>query len=367
LKGVKILQAGDFHLDSPLVTHSSGFREKRREELLHAVSRLIDHGNRERCDILLIPGDVFDSERVLKSTIEFLSKTFARFHGRIFISPGNHDPIQPGSPYRRHAFPENTHIFEGYEEIHIEDLDLWVCGSGFTERSARRSQLQGIHAPEGTGIKLLIMHGEVTSGSPNEYNPIRTEEIRESGFHYIALGHRHDFSGILTEAGTAYGYAGILEGRGFDELGPKGCIMGTVTLHGNDLGFVPMSRRSYEIRPFDVGILHSNREIAEAIMKEMKKEKASGIFRFILKGEVEGYADISSDMVYEYLRESFEGCEVVDRTSVRIDLKDRSKERNLMGLFFDNIGARLEEEGADRSILEEALRLGARALSQREI
>lgn len=367
MKDIKILQAGDFHLDSPLVTHSAGFRERRREELLHSVSSLVDFGNRQKCDILLIPGDIFDSERVLKSTIEFLSKTFGRFQGKIFISPGNHDPIHPGSPYKRYAFPENTHIFEDYEEIHIEELNLWVCGCGFTERTARRSQLQGIHAPEGPGIKLLVMHGEVTTGSLNEYNPIRTEEIGESGFHYIALGHRHDFSGILTASGTAYAYAGILEGRGFDELGPKGCICGTITEHGNDLEFVPLSRRSYEIKDFNVELLYGNREIAEAIMKESKKTRSSAITRFVLKGEVEGYADISSDMVYEYIKDEFDGCEVVDRTTVRIDLKDRTNERNLMGLFFDNISARLEVDGADRSILEEALRLGARALSQREI
>lgn len=367
MKGIKILQAGDFHLDSPLVTHSKGFRERRREELLYSVSSLVDFGNTQKCDILLIPGDIFDSERVLKSTIEFLAKTFARFHGKIFISPGNHDPIHSNSPYRRYAFPENTHIFETYEEIHIEALNLWICGCGFTERSARQSQLLGIHAPDGPGIKLLIMHGEVTTGSLNEYNPIRMEEIRESGFHYIALGHRHDFSGILTESGTAYAYAGILEGRGFDELGPKGCICGTITEHGNDLQFIPLCRRSYEIRDFNVESLSSNREIAEAIMKESRKSRSSAIVRFVLKGEVEGYADISSDMVYDYIKDEFEGCEVVDRTTVRIDLRDRGKERNLMGLFFDNIGARLEEDGADRSILEEALRLGARALSQREI
>ena len=39
---------------------------------------------------------------------------------------------------------------------------------------------------------------------------------------YIALGHRHSFSGINIAGRTHFAYSGCPQGRGFDELDEKG-------------------------------------------------------------------------------------------------------------------------------------------------
>src|SRR5690554_6399647 len=132
MKRVKIIQSGYFHLDSPLALHNINFRSQRKEELLSIVERIVTRGIEENAHMILLTGDLFDSSRVSRKTLLFLYKEFMRFSGKIFISPGNHDPNIPDSPYRTFSFPDNVHIISEYEEVSLEDVDCVVCGVGFT-------------------------------------------------------------------------------------------------------------------------------------------------------------------------------------------------------------------------------------------
>ena len=92
----------------------------------------------------------------------------------------------------------------------------------------------------------MVLHGDaVNNQSP--YNYISKAEIAGSGLDYLALGHIHAASGLLTEGRTAYAWPGCAMGRGFDELGEKGVYLGTLDASGCKLEFCPLSGRKYEI------------------------------------------------------------------------------------------------------------------------
>ena len=343
-----------------MALHQLSFRKQRREELLQSFSHIIDFSIETDSKLLLLTGDLFDSTRVTQRTLDFLSKEMNRFSGHIFISPGNHDPYTPGSPYETFTFPVNTRIFREYEEIYLDELDCLVCGQGFTDPYQHQNMLHGRKPLHSASFKILVMHGEVTTGT-NEYNPITKESIAESGFNYIALGHRHEFSGILKEGSTSFAYAGIPEGRGFDELGDKGIIHGEVFETGTNLSFRKINERSYSILQIPLSGAFTTSEICDRILESI--EKRSDIYKVELTGEVPSYLNIDIEGITAALTDHLSYFTVTDRTSV-IESKEHISENTLKGLFLKTIMERKESSTIDHELLDEAASLGLRILSQ---
>lgn len=362
MKSVRIVQSGDFHLDSPLALHHESFRRQRREELLQSFSRIIDFSIKTDASLLLLTGDLFDSSRVTPKTLDFLAKEMKRFPGRIFISPGNHDPISAESPYETYTFPDNAHIFREYEEIHLKELDCLVCGQGFTGAYQHQNMLEGRKPGHSAAIRILVMHGEVTSGT-SAYNPVSKESIEESGFSYIALGHRHEFSGIGQAGGTSYAYAGIPEGRGFDELGDKGVIYGEIFEKGTGLSFHRTSIRNYCAVDVSITGHFTTEEIAERILKALQDKSA--LYKIELTGTVPSYLHLDLTSIETVLSRHLVYFTLTDATTVHETL-DQISENTLKGLFLKTIMERREASSTNLNLLEEASNMGLRILSQED-
>jgi DNA repair exonuclease SbcCD nuclease subunit len=362
MHSVKIVQSGDFHLDSPLVLHHLSFRPQRREELLLAVRRLVDHALSVQADLLLLAGDLFDSARVTRNTLDYLHREFSRFSGRIFITPGNHDPYTLESPYATDPFPPNTHVFGDYEEIFLPELHCVVCGQGFREAVVTQNLLAGINAPATAPIKILLLHGEVTS-SPSRYNPMTRESLRSSGFSYVALGHRHEFSGIQREGTVSYAYAGIPEGRGFDELGEKGVITGEVFSDGVNLKFQKLAKRTYEEVPVDLTGCLTHQEMLDRILGSVNK--AEIIPKILLRGEIPPYAALDEARLDGELSRHLEEFSLVDLTKVAKD-QVPVMAGSLKGIFLSVIEERQARGEGNPRHWEEARKMGLRILSQEE-
>ena len=250
MKKVKILHCADIHLDSPFKELNKTISLKSKEELLETFKKVIDLVLLEKIEILLIAGDFFDNMSLSKTTINFIMNEFSRIKDTfIFISPGNHDPYNRKSFYKILTWPDNVYIFKGpMESVIIEKLNVIVWGCGFNEKYHKKTLLKNIKVNK-QYINIVVMHGQVSSGNiANEYNPIYLEDMKNSGANYIALGHEHDFSDILKVGETHYCYCGCLSGRGFDEKGPKGVVLGNVYENSVDLKFVPLSKRKYIVK-----------------------------------------------------------------------------------------------------------------------
>ena len=92
----KIIHAADFHLDSAFSSCSAEQAVLRRQEqrlALQSFAKLCCG-----CDIVLLAGDLFDSARIYRDTLDALKECFASIEAKIFISPGNHDFVAAGSP-----------------------------------------------------------------------------------------------------------------------------------------------------------------------------------------------------------------------------------------------------------------------------
>ena len=108
---VKIVHAADFHLDSAFGALSAEQARQRRRESRELLTRLSNYVNQNGVDLVLLAGDLFDSDTTYRETLEALSEALGAMRARVFIAPGNHDPYSAKSPYATLSWPENVHVF----------------------------------------------------------------------------------------------------------------------------------------------------------------------------------------------------------------------------------------------------------------
>lgn len=224
MKQVKILHCADLHFDTPFKELTKEISQNSKEELLQVFKNIIDLTINEKVQVLLIAGDVFDNLTVNKNTLFFISNQLKRIENvRVFISPGNHDPYNEKSFYNMINWHDNVYIFKGkMQSKEIKELNLVVWGAGFNNNYEHEGLINEINIDK-SKINIMVIHGEIESkNSKNEYNPIYLRDIEKTGIEYVALGHRHKFSGILKSGNTNYAYSGCPQGRGFDEEGERG-------------------------------------------------------------------------------------------------------------------------------------------------
>ena len=104
----------------------------------------------------------------------------------------------------------------------------------------------------------------------SRYRAMTLKDVEQSGADYLALGHVHAFGGVQQTGRTFWAYPGCPEGRGFDELGDKGFLTGTVEPGQVKLTFVPFARRRYQWLTADV----TGTDPLEALRRELPQETA---------------------------------------------------------------------------------------------
>lgn len=357
---MRVLHAADLHLDSPFRGLGAGKGRQRRQESRELLDRLADLANSRRAELVLLSGDLFDGAEVYRETLEQLRAALGRIRCPVFIAPGNHDPYTSQSPYQGSFWPENVHIFSAPQVEAVALEGCTVYGAAFTAPEQREGLLAGFTAPERGGVSLMCLHGDTSGGI---YNPIDREDIARSGLDYLALGHIHQRSGLLRQGGTCYAYPGCLEGRGFDETGEKGVLLGDVERGRVRMDFVPLCRRRYESIEADC-TGRSVREAVEAALASVRKED---ILRVVLTGERETAVEIAE------IERTYEGrcfhLTVRDRTYIGEDVWSRAGEDSLRGLFLQELRARYDAADSEeaRARVAAVVRLGLAAMDHRDL
>ena len=350
---LKIIHGADFHLDSPFSGLTPKRAAQRRGEQRELLERLAELARKKGAGLVLLAGDLLDSERVFPETALALSKALASIPCPVFIAPGNHDPYTDRSIWTALNWPDNVHIFRSHdlERVDLPGCTLW--GRAFTGAHQETSPLEGLAVPGDGKLHLAVLHGCV--GERNGYGPISPAEIAASGLDYLALGHIHQGSGLNKEGNTFWAYPGCPEGRGFDELGDKGVLYVEAEPGQVKSQFVSLAKRRYEIITADItgpaGPL-------AAILEALPGRTSDLICRLILTGE-----GPAPDLVNleQTLAPEFYGLTLVDRTRLPRDLWARREEDALTGLFLQAMWDRCQEL-PDDPVCQLAARYGLAAL-----
>jgi len=362
IMGIRFVHGADFHLDSAFDALGPEKAALRRGEQRQMLSALADLCRREEAQLLLLAGDLLDSDETYAETGEMLQSLFASLTIPIFISPGNHDRVSRLSPYKRLPLPGNVHVFTRpeIECVELPELGVRLWGAGYTDRRCP-PLLSGFEAAkDGDTLDILLLHGEV--GRPDSpYCPITVRELARSGMDYVALGHDHRFSGLRRAEDCFYAWPGCMEGRGFDECGEKGVLVGELSPDSCSLRFVPMGGRRYECLSVPAG-----EEPLSSVLAALPPDTQRGIYRICLTGERTRPLDLAA--LRAGLEERFFALELRDETVPGRDLWERAGENSLHGLFLRRMQQRLEAaaDPEEREVLIMAVRAGVAALDGRE-
>lgn len=361
---ISFIHGADFHLDSPFSALPPERAAERRAEQRMLFASLAHLA--EEVDLVFLAGDLFDGDRIYPETVDCIRQTLGQISAPVFIAPGNHDWVSRQSPYRQVDWPSNVHIFdsESITSVCLPTLGCTVYGAGFLAPECHRSLLEGFHAPNGDGMyQLMVLHGEVGSGV-GAYNPITKEEIAESGLHYLALGHIHQYSGPQQAGETAYAWPGCPQGRGFDETGEKGVLRGQVDEAGVTLEFLPLATHQYWEQTIP---LRLDEVPLETILAALPEETEEDIYRIVLTGE-SGAEGLDMDELSAALESRFYHVVLRDQSTIQQDLWARAEEDTLTGLFLKMMREKIAsaQTEAERLRLQKAVRFGLAALEGRE-
>ncbi len=354
---MKVLHIADVHLTSR--TDRSAREAERADRLFERLTQAVAEG----AELLLIAGDLFDSPFESESLTRRVFAALAGLGIPVCIIAGNHDCACIGSTYAKTDFPSNVHFLNGTV---FETEAFAVYGASFTAPYESRRVLDAFSVTDPDKINILLHHGDLVSpGGGSDYAPFSKDELAESGVDYAALGHIHKQT-VPEKAGrTVYAYAGIPDGRGFDELGERGGWMLDIQKGAVTHAFFPMSGRRYIEQTVDLSGLTHTAACAEKILKELSGTREDA-YKIRLTGQA--HFPLSVKALGEALSELY-FVKCIDECGQEADPSEGFDGYSLVGLFhqsaMEKINAATDEES--RRVFELARSVGLAALLEQPL
>ena len=208
---LRVLHTADVHLGSDAYGRAEE-QAAQYERERRVFTRIVDRALADQVDLLLIAGDLFDHNRVPDEAVEFVRTELDRLRQPVVILPGNHDCLQTGAIYDRHDFPaRHVHVIRQLdgETIEFPELDAVVWGRAMEEHEPAFQPLAHIPARDERRWCLAMGHGFFFEQRqrPDRSSPIFADEVRDTGWDYLALGHHHLQANVSQGEVAAY-YAG---------------------------------------------------------------------------------------------------------------------------------------------------------------
>ncbi len=219
---IKILHTADLHLGAKFAgLGKSG--DRLRAQLKKIFMKVIDLALEKNVDLLLVSGDLFNSNQVSRASSSFILGEFARL-GKIHacLIPGTHDCFDNSSVYQNlepGSIPQNLHLLVDEENpfVFFEELGVTVYGKPNKSNRGRENPLPALNQKFNSKYNIALAHGsfQIPSKSQEDDFPISLQDLEKSGFDYVALGHWHSAQQVCKKP-LAY-YSGSPEQLKFGE------------------------------------------------------------------------------------------------------------------------------------------------------
>ena len=348
---MKFIHCSDIHLDSKMERNLTAAQARERNtEVCATFARIAAFAAGEGVTAVLLAGDLFDTQRATAQTVGFVLDTVRNTPNVDFLYlRGNHDV----SAFDGWDTPENFKTFS-------DGWTYYRYGDAVIAGMELEPAYDTLDLPEDT-VNIVTLHGQ-TATQPGE-ELIALPLLKRKNIDYLALGHIHSYqTGKLDDRGS-WCYCGCLEGRGFDELGPKGFVLVTVENRTLSHEFIPFARRTLEEVRVDITDLFTVSQILAAAEAACTGIPAENLVKLTLTGSY----TLETQKDLQFLKKMLEGrfwfLKVKDESGLKIEKESYEHDLSLKGEFIRLVMAsgRTEEE-KERMIL-----WGIRALSGEEV
>ena len=353
---IKILHSADWHMDSPIQGRTPEQTKVLRQALLQIPGQVASVCRRENCDLMLLSGDLFDgpyTQAGYRAVYDALEEAAVP----VFIAPGNHDPVIPGSPWLTEVWPENVHIFKhaAIESVALPALDCRVYGFGF-ESMECPGLLENFRADQQEKYALGVFHADATQTS-SPYCPITALQVERSELDYMALGHIHK-GDSFRRGNTLCAWPGCGMGRGYDEQGEKNLLLVTVEDTASIRAIPLEGPRFYDWET------PAGEDPAQTLASLLPPAASEDFYRITLTGASEPL-DING---LKAALSRFPNLELRDKTVPPLDIWGSAGEDTFEGLYFHLLKEQLEgqDERTKKQILL-AAKISRQLLEKQEV
>lgn len=223
---MKFLHTADWQIG--MKAESLGDAGRRvRDERLEAGRRLVNMANTEGAAFILVAGDLFEDNAVDRSLIQKTADILARFHGPVYIIPGNHDPWVPGCVWEHPSWRSAKNLKVLTEETPVEISGGLLYPCPIRDKYSTKDPTAWIRTERGKGICVGMAHGNVEGlpqGEPD--HPIARNAADRAGLDYLALGHWHSTTPYpCSDSAVRMAYSGTPETTGFGERDSGNALM----------------------------------------------------------------------------------------------------------------------------------------------
>ncbi len=326
---MRLIHCGDIHLESPLSTnfnHETAM--KRRNELLVSFVKMVKYAADNSMDAILIAGDIFDSPNVSRETMAVVMACIIRNENITFVYlPGNHEKDILLKAFGD-KIPDNLKVFS-------EKDNMFIVGNLVVAHADTPEELPMLYPGD---MNIVMYHGEMDDS--------RIRKWAGKNINYMALGHYHEYREGVIDARGVYCYSGCLEGRGFDECGPKGFVVLDTEKDKITHTFVPSALRTVHEMIIDVTGIGGTGKIDEEIERFTEKIPRQDMLKICLTGSYLVGDSINVDFLQRRYASEFFAVKV-DASALTLDMpeKDYRLDKSLKGEFIRQVmGSDLNEE-----------------------
>ena len=374
---LKIIHTSDLHIGAKF----GAFGEKaeaQRKAILGALAKIVDLAIERSAHIVLISGDLFDSNFPSLASVDFVKSQLRRLNdAKIYaaVLPGTHDCLSKDSIYRRERFGADlpfVFVFddESVTQKEFPDIDLTLFAKPNTVNKSTESPtafLESFVKSAGTKYKVAMAHGsvQIEGKAAADDMPITLREISSSGIQYLALGHWHGCQEFSFGSTIAW-YAGspeitYQEGKG--GLGQGYAVF--VEIDNGAVKAEPARVSEKELKEIDIDMqIYEN---MDNVCHEIEKSAGPNV---ILRANIFGFSDaaglIDVEKIEDDFRDKFFSISVKDGTALKIGeiTGQNYPEELVIGQFVRIMRAKIdgETDAEKRRILEEALQIGVAEL-----
>lgn len=216
---MKFLHTADWQMGMKAESIGNKAAERVRRARLNAAQRVIQIAKENEAEMILFAGDMFEDNAVDRSLVRKTGEILKSFGKPVFIIPGNHDPLVPGSVWEHSVWKEseNLRVIQTAEPIERENFTLFPCP--IKEKHSTKNPMAWIDTQqESEKICIAIAHGNVENIPEAKDFPIPLDAPSRYGLDYVALGHWHSYKTYADKNGAKrMAYCGAHETTKFGE------------------------------------------------------------------------------------------------------------------------------------------------------
>ena len=315
---MRFIHLADVHLGAKPEQQYS-WSAKRGQEIWDTFRQVIEQAGRQQTDLLLIAGDLFHGQPLLRELKEVNYLFSSIPDTRVVLIAGNHDYLRKGSPYQKFKWSSNVYFLkeDRMERVEFPEIHTYVYGFSYLLQQISQERYADVRPKEERGCHILLAHG-----GDSQHIPIRYGALMQAGFTYVALGHIHQPQILSRTPEHAMAYAGSLEPVEKHEEGPHGFFEGEWRQGQLKIRLVPAASRIYDTIECVVDEDTGQYEAEQMVRDLIEKKGAQNMYHILLGGQKSPDWEIDRERFYALGRI----VDVWDKTRNAYDL-DRLEEQ----------------------------------------